>query len=250
MLRRTFLKTSSLALTGTGKFLVYPGPVSAGDQSFGCMLALNAYSFNKVLLEGGMTLDELFRFARTTGFSGVDLTAYYIPGYPEVPGDRILFGIRKKTFLLGLAISGTGESRSVVKSRIIGAMRECADFAGSRGVMIAFQNHRDYIRSTEEIIEIIDGVGSEWFGLMLDIGSVDGPDPYSEIWKLIPYAITWQVKEEVQTDRGSTPVDFEKLMKLVRESGYHGFFLLETLGEGDPYQKVTTLYNNVTRWIS
>jgi sugar phosphate isomerase/epimerase len=296
MLRRTFLRTSSLALTGTGKFPFAPGPVSSGDHSLGCTLALNAYSFNKALLEEGMSLDELFRFARITGFSGVDLTAYYIPGYPEVPEDSILFGIRKKVFQLGLALSGTGvrndftlsdpselekqvqlvkewvlaavkigaphvrvfagsgsgtgESRSVVKSRIIGSMKECADYAGSHGIMIAFQNHRDYIRSTDEILEILDAVGSEWFGLMLDIGSVEGPDPYSEIRKLIPYAASWQVKEEVQTDKGSTPVDFEKLMKLVRESGYHGFFPLETLGEGDPHQKVTALYNNVTRWIS
>ena len=261
-------------------------------NSFGCTLALNAYSFNAPLLAGEMTLDELFRFARETGFSAVDLTAYYIQGYPEVPPDKLLFAIRKSAFKLGLAISGTGVRNDFtsddpgvrqeqiklvkawivaaskmgaphvrvfagrasgteapgeeVKSRIIGAMQECADFAAGFGVMVAFQNHYDFIQSNEEILEILHGVHSEWFGLMLDTGSVDEPDPYSGIEELIPYAITWQVKEQVRSGNGNSPTDFERLMKMVREQGYRGYFPLETLGEGDPFQKVRKLYSQVS----
>ncbi len=74
MKRRSFLKTSSLAIVGAG----------------------------------GMSIENLFRFARQTGFSAADLTAYYIPGYPEVPDDRELYRIKKMVFRMGMALAGTG----------------------------------------------------------------------------------------------------------------------------------------------
>ena len=43
----------------------------------------------------------------------------------------------------------------------------------------------------------------------------------------------------------SIPTDFPRLMKIVNEHNYHGFFPLETLGEGDPRKKVQALYKLV-----
>jgi len=80
---------------------------------------------------------------------------------------------------------------------------------------------------------------------MLDIGSLPVPDPYQDIEKLIRFAVTWQVKENVKTNEGSVPTDFAKLMKIVNEHNYQGFFPLETLGEGDPREKVKALYKQV-----
>jgi sugar phosphate isomerase/epimerase len=116
--------------------------------------------------------------------------------------------------------------------------------------MITFQNHNDFIVSTEDIIQIIQAVDSEWLGLMLDIGSLPADDPYLEIEKLIPYAVTWQVKERVKTSIGDVPTDFRRLMKIVSESNYEGYFPLETLGEGDPYKKVRILFKQVTETMN
>ncbi len=71
-------------------------------------ICLNAYSFNRPLRNGTVSLEEMFRFAAATGFEGIDLTAYYIPEYPEVPSDKILFDIKKMAFRYGLGITGTG----------------------------------------------------------------------------------------------------------------------------------------------
>lgn len=289
MYRRTFLKSSSLAcLSGFGR------PESFGKGEDGKIrpaISLNAYSFNRQLLNNEMSLKELFDFAARTGFMGVDLTAYYIPGYPEVPADETLFEIKRMAFLKGLALTGTGvrndftladtakrgkeidlvkhwimaavklgmpyvrvfagretpegHSREEIKGWVIEAFRECADFASAYGVMVVFQNHNDFIVSTDDIMEIMEHVDPAWFGLMLDIGSLPVPDPYQAIQRLIPYAVTWQVKENVQTDEGSVPTDFGKLMKIVHDQQYQGFFPLETLGEGDSYRKVRDLYHQV-----
>jgi sugar phosphate isomerase/epimerase len=255
-------------------------------------ICLNAYSFNRQLRDGEMSLEDMFRFAAETGFEGVDLTAYYIPGYPEVPPDEVLFGIKKMAFRLGLNVIGTGVrndfaltnpadrakeirlvknwviaarkmgatslrvfsgrtaaegyAREEVKGWIKDAFQECADFAGQHGVMIAYQNHDDYIVSTEDILEVIRGVDSEWFGLMLDIGSLPVPDAYPEIEKLIPNAITWQIKSDVKTGNGTKPTDFPRLMGIIRDFGYRGYLPIEALGEGDKHAKVRAIYENVT----
>ena len=294
MKRRTFLKSSSLAAVGAGTVRVanaeIPDPVI-----FGITPSLNAYSFNQALQEEGMSLNQLFEYAAETGLSAVDLTAYYIPGYPEVPGDQLLYEIKRKAFRKGISFSGTGvrndftlsdagelareidhvkawivaasklgapnirvfdgkapslnNSSSPVHQQLIEAFRECARFGARHGVYVALQNHYDFLINTEEIIDIIQGVDSEWFGLMLDTGSVSGPDPYTEIEKLIPYAVTWQVKEEVRTGNGPEALDIERLIGLLQKHHYQGFLPLETLGDGDPHSKVKALYQKIDYFL-
>jgi sugar phosphate isomerase/epimerase len=91
----------------------------------------------------------------------------------------------------------------------------------------------------------MESVPSDWFGLMLDIGSVAGRDPYGEIERLIPYATSWQVKEKVREGDRMVPTDFSRLMQLVKDRSYRGYFPLETLGEGDPREKVKKLYREM-----
>ena len=74
----------------------------------GLKTSLNAYSFNKSLTDGSMSIDELIEFCSATGFDGIDITAYYFKGYPQVPPDDYLFDIKRKAFKAGLEITGTG----------------------------------------------------------------------------------------------------------------------------------------------
>lgn len=294
MKRRSFLKTSSVAVVGAGSLRA--GKADAYNPAgYGITPSLNAYSFNQALLEEGMSLGSLFQFVAQTGFSAVDLTAYYIPGYPEVPGDQLLYEIKRKAFRAGISFSGTGirndftlkdpgalaleiehvkqwiiaasklgapnirvfdgkassggNSASPVHQQVVDAFRECARFGARHGVYVAYQNHHDFLINTGEIIDIINRVDSDWFGLMLDTGSVSGPDPYLEIEKLIPYAVTWQVKEEVRTGQGTEALDVKRLIALLHKHQYHGFLPLETLGEGDPKLKVKELYAKVAELL-
>ena len=42
----------------------------------GLKTSLNAYSFNRSLTDGSMSVDELIEFCSATGFDGVDITAH------------------------------------------------------------------------------------------------------------------------------------------------------------------------------
>ena len=70
--------------------------------------SLNAFSFNKPLTDGSMTVFDLLQFCADVGFEGVDITGYYLKGYPVVPGDEYLYKVKRMAFGLGLEISGTG----------------------------------------------------------------------------------------------------------------------------------------------
>jgi sugar phosphate isomerase/epimerase len=252
--------------------------------------SLNAYSFNGPLTKGEMNLDQLLEYCASIQLDAVDLTAYYFPGYPEVPSDEYLYHIKQKAFLLGLEISGTGvrndftdpdpakrkASVELVKNWIIAAekmgapvirvfsgtadtkglprekvvdymvadFKECAEFGKAHGVVVAIQNHNDFIKTADQIIEVIKRVNSDWFGLILDIGSFR-TDPYKEIAQTIPYAVNWQLKETMFVNGVEQKTDLDRLMKIIKESGYRGYLPIETLGEGDPKVKVPLFLNEV-----
>jgi sugar phosphate isomerase/epimerase len=131
-----------------------------------------------------------------------------------------------------------GMSRAEVVNNVVNAMKECVAFGKSHGVVVAIQNHNDFIKTADQAIEIIQRVNSEWCGLILDIGSYRTGDPYKEIAQSIPYTVNWQLKETVFVEGKEQKVDLDRLMKIIKASGYRGYLPLETLGEGDPNIKV------------
>lgn len=128
-------------------------------------------------------------------------------------------------------------------------LKECCEYGKNFGVMIAIQNHNDFIKTAYDVDRIFEMVDSEWLGLNLDIGSYRLDDPYKEIQKNLKYAVTWQIKENVWIDGKEVPTDFVRLFRIIREGGYRGYLPLETLGAGDPYQKVPVLIEKVKNAI-
>jgi len=143
-----------------------------------------------------------------------------------------------------------GYSRDQVFRWMADDIRECCDFASDYGVVIALQNHNGFIRTAADTQRIFEMVDSQWLGLNLDIGSYRKGDPYTEIADAIQHAVTWQIKENVWIDGQETPTDFVKLMAIIRDSAYRGYLPIETLGSGDPYEKIPALLTNVRTGIS
>ena len=302
--RRQFLRnlmvipalTSAGAITGSSLYAKGNAPASGPPQKPFVKLSLNAYSFNKQLLNGSMTLDDLLEFCAAQGLMAVDITGYYFKGYPQVPADEVLYNVKRKAFALGLEICGTGvrndfthpdpakrrENVQLVKNwievsqklggqtirifsgtqtpagysraQILGWMlediRECVDYGKTHGVVVALQNHDDFIKTAADTIEIMEAIASPWYGLMLDIGSYRTADPYDEIAQTIKYAVTWQIKEKVFIKGTEVDVDAGKLMKLIKNSDFRGYLPLEALGEGDPKAKVAALLKKFSESLS
>jgi sugar phosphate isomerase/epimerase len=296
--RRRFM---SGALSAAAMLAVGPaGPASLSAQGkvsrtggTRVRLGLNAYSFNEPLRAGAMTLGDLVDYCAQNGFDGLDATGYYFPGYPTVPDDAFLHGLKRRAFLNGVTISGTGvrndfavpdaEARrrdvAMVKSwieaaatlgatvvRIFAGLRvpeggsfertlewmvpdikACVDHGRQHGVIVGLQNHNDFLKTADETIRVVEAVNSEWFGVILDVGSLRQSDPYAEIEKLVPYAVTWQLKETVWYGAREVPTDVGRIKGIIDRAGYRGFLPIETLGSGDPRVKVANFLAEIRR---
>ncbi len=247
-------------------------------------LGLNAYSFDKPLMAGTMTLADAVRFCAQHNVDALDPTGYYFPGYPKVPADQAIYDLKRLAFVNGVGISGTGVRNDfavadsaarradvqMVKDWIVVAgklgapvirvfsgkarpeghtfdealrwmvadFKECAAFGREHGVVLALQQHNDFLKTADETIRLIEAVDSDWFGSILDIGSLRQGDPYAEIQKLVPYAVSWQIKESVWRNGKEEPTDLGKIKAIIDQSGYRGYVPFEALGAGDPGVKV------------
>jgi len=281
---------AAFPLTGSG-IKTKKKPLSSINHD-GLKISLNAYSFNKPLLAGTMTIDDMLEFCAKTGFDGVDITGYYFPGYPSVPSDDYIYHIKKRAFRLGIDMGCTGvrndftwsdplkreQEKKLVKDWIIVAqklgapgvrifagnlskenftweerakwiaedIRECAEFGKERGVMLALQNHNDFLKVASEVDKMMTMIDHDWVGLMLDIGSYHTADPYSDILNNSKYAISWQMKEKVFINDTQVDTDYIKVLDIVRQCGFRGCLPLETLGDGDPFLKIDTLFKKVS----
>jgi len=123
--------------------------------------------------------------------------------------------------------------------------KECAEFGKQHGVVVAVQQHNDFLKTAAETIRAVDAVGSDWFGCILDIGSLRSGDPYAEIEKLVPYAVSWQIKENVGRDGKDEPTDLAKIKAIMDRSGYRGYVPFEALGGGDPRVRVASFLQKI-----
>jgi sugar phosphate isomerase/epimerase len=117
-------------------------------------------------------------------------------------------------------------------------LQECVAYGRRHGVVVGLQNHDDFLKTADETIRLASAVNSEWFGIILDVGSLRQSEPYAEIEKLVPYAVSWQLKENVSYGAKATPTDLRRIKDIIDRAGYRGFLPIETLGPGDPRTKV------------
>jgi sugar phosphate isomerase/epimerase len=135
--------------------------------------------------------------------------------------------------------------RSKYTEIVVEHIQQCVSKAKAYGVVLAIQNHYDFIRTSDEAISILKAVNSPWLGLVLDIGSYRGADPFNDIERSIPYAVNWQIKEKMYINGAEQVTDLTKLFRIIKSSSYRGYLPIETLGAGDPFQKVPVFLKSV-----
>ena len=117
---------------------------------------------------------------------------------------------------------------------IIESFEQCVQYGKKLGVIIAMQNHNDFILTAEQAIYFVNRLDKQWFGLVVDTGNFQMKEAYSEIALVAPYAVNWQIKELTTINCKVQPMDLKKLMKIIASSPYKGYLPTETLSPGDP----------------
>ncbi len=121
-----------------------------------------------------------------------------------------------------------GDTEAATIRRCVAAIEECCQYAGQKGVFLALENHGGISVPADRLVSIVRDVRSPWFGVNLDTGNFNSEDPYADIAKVVPYAITVQAKTEI-TPKGSSkqPADMARIIRILRDAQYRGYVALE-----------------------
>ncbi|WP_248724328.1 sugar phosphate isomerase/epimerase [Seonamhaeicola sp. ML3] len=131
-----------------------------------------------------------------------------------------------------------------IKQWMIDDFKTCAKYGAENGVIVGLQNHDEFLFTSSEVIDVLERVNSEWFGLILDCGSLPSDDPYKEIENLAPYANYYFVKEHVkQKDSTKVPADLKRIAQIIQASNYRGYVSFESLKEGDTKAIIKSMVN-------
>jgi sugar phosphate isomerase/epimerase len=129
---------------------------------------------------------------------------------------------------------------------VVECLQECCAAAAEHRVFLALENHGGVTATPESVLAIAEGVDSEWFGLNMDTGNFRGEDPYADLAKIAPYAVTTHLKVQVSPKgKPAQPLDFQRVVDLLRAVNYRGYLSLEYEAKEDP---MTAVPRHLAEW--
>ncbi len=177
---------------------------------------------NNFALPKGEKLDEQIAYTK----KWIDYAALM-----NAPHIRVFAGPQPK---------GLSEEQAV--ANCLEAYQECLDYAAKKGVFLGLENHGGIVAEPDNLIKMVKAANSPWAGINWDSGNFHTEDPYGDLTKIAPYAINVQLKMEM-SPKGSIkgegqPADVPRLLKILREANYQGWFTLEYEVAADPFGEV------------
>ena len=148
----------------------------------------------------------------------------------------------------GKVPKGGNEDESI--KLCVAGIRESLDYAATKGVFLALENHGGITATPEKMLRIIDGVkDSPWFGVNFDSGNFKTDDPYGDLAKIAPYAINAQIKVDINPGgAGNQAADLPRIIGILKDSGYRGYVTLEYERE-DPFEAIPKYLDQLRKLI-
>jgi len=136
----------------------------------------------------------------------------------------------------GKVKSGSDESQAL--KNCIDGINESLDYAATKGVFLALENHGGITATPKQMMRIIEGVNdSPWFGVNLDGGNFNTDDPYRDLAVIAPYAINAQIKVAIKKNGVKEEADFARIIGILKDANYRGYIVLE-YEEADPMGEI------------
>ena len=134
-----------------------------------------------------------------------------------------------------------------VVERAIKNLKKAALLAEQANVRLALENHYGITATADDVIHIIECVGSDYVGANFDPANFvsSGDDPVEAGKKLAPYIFHTHLKDCVYTGKGqyfgydyveigSGTIDYESILSNLKKSKYEGYLSLEYENVEDP----------------
>ena len=119
-------------------------------------------------------------------------------------------------------------------ARAITALKKIMPDAAQYHLPVAIENHWGISTRPVNIIRVIEAVGSPWLGTCPDFGNFPRDvDPYDGLKVLAPKALHVQAKStQFHRDGEETCIDYQRALRIIRNSGYDGTIATEYEGGG------------------
>lgn len=215
----------------TGYF--FPGYPKAPDDSY--LISLKRHAFNLGLAISGTGVRNDFTAADPAiRAEGVDRLKTWIEVAAKLGAPTVRAFADSQSPFKNWQEASKNAPRATVEAYLADALRECAEHGKKFGVIVAVQNHGDFINSGPEHLSLLQRVDHEWCAALVDTGKYLTADPYADIAMVAPYAVNWQIKETTGSEMNTPRTDMLKLVTIIRRSGYRGYIPIETLAMRRP----------------
>ncbi len=132
-----------------------------------------------------------------------------------------------------------GDSEEAAIERCTDGINQSLEYAATKGVFLALENHGGITATPAQMMKIIDGVkNSPWFGVNFDSGNFSTDDPYRDLAVIAPYAVNAQIKVAMKSQDGKKyPADIPRVVDILKQAGYRGYVTLE-FEEEYPFEEI------------
>ncbi len=143
-----------------------------------------------------------------------------------------------------------GDTAANARARCIDAIHTACDHAAKFGVFLALENHGGITADVDEMLALVTSIKHDFFGVNWDTAHFHSADPYADLKTLAPYAINAQIKTELQRKGAKKePADMERLIGILRASGYRGYVALEYEADEEPKTAVPRHVAALKKWM-
>ena len=146
---------------------------------------------------------------------------------------------------------GPGNAEDL-RGRVAESCVRLAEFAAQRNLDVAIENHGGLSSDPEWLVSVMKEVNRSNFGILPDFGNFPASvNRYDAVEAFMPYAKGVSAKSSRFTPDGlEQETDFFRMMRIVRDGGYHGYVGVESgastqAGEADAIRKTRDLLKRV-----
>ena len=149
----------------------------------------------------------------------------------------------------GSAPKGADDAQA--RKWVVECLETVCSHAAKRGVFLAVENHGGVVATPEGLLEIVKAVKCEWVGINLDTGNFHTADPYADLARCAPYAVTCQVKTEITPAGGKKEeADLARLIEILRKANYRGYVTLEYEAAEEPMDAVPKYLDRLRKLLA
>lgn len=133
-----------------------------------------------------------------------------------------------------------GSTQEEAEKNCLECYKECLEYAEPKGVFLGLENHGGIVAEADPLIRLVKAADSPWAGVNFDSANFKTPDPYGDLAKIAPYSVNAQLKMTMHPNgaKEGEPTDVARVIKILQDASYQGWFTLEYEDAGDPFVEV------------